>query len=164
MRLSRLFAAAILWAGAAAAADPVEWRVVNVADGDTITCLDEGNTQHRVRLQGIDAPERGQPFGNVARDRMATLAKGKTATIYAHGNDRYGRVLATVEIEGDDLGRKLVAEGLAWHYVRYSDDQALAAAERDARAAGRGLWADAHPVPPWEWRASERERRTQPVP
>lgn len=96
MRLPGAVAVAILWAGAAASADPVEWRVVNVADGDTITCLDAGNTQHRIRLQGIDAPERGQPFGTVARDRMAALAKGKTATIHAHGKDRYGRLLATV--------------------------------------------------------------------
>jgi endonuclease YncB( thermonuclease family) len=94
------------------AADPVEWRVVNVADGDTITCLDEGNTQHRIRIDGIDAPERGQPFGTVARDRMTALAKGKTATTHGHGNDRYGLLLATVEIEADNLGRRLVAEGL----------------------------------------------------
>ena len=78
------------------AADPVEWRVVNVADGDTIACLDDGNTQHRIRIDGIDAPERGQPFGTVASDRMTALAKGKTATIHGHGNDRYGRLLATV--------------------------------------------------------------------
>ncbi len=92
-------------------------------DGDTITALDDGNTQHRIRLQGIDAPELGQPFGRVARDRLVALAKGKTPTIHTTGKDRYGRVLATVEIE------------------------------RDARAAGSGLWGDREPVPPWEWRA-----------
>jgi endonuclease YncB( thermonuclease family) len=145
------------------AAEPVEWRVVNVADGDTITCLDDGKTQHRIRIDGIDAPERGQPFGNVARDRMAALAKGKTATIHGHGNDRYGRLLAAVEVDGDDLGRRLVAEGLAWHYVQFNNDPRLAAAEKAARAAKRGLWADAKPVPPWEYRASERERKGQPA-
>jgi endonuclease YncB( thermonuclease family) len=158
MRLPGAVAVAILWAGAAAAAEPAQWRVVNVHDGDTITALDEGNTQHRIRLQGIDAPELGQPFGRVARDRLAALAKGKTATVHASGKDRYGRVLATVEVEHDDLGRRLVAEGLAWHYTRYSDDAGLTAAERDARAAGSGLWSDREPVPPWEWRASERNR------
>jgi endonuclease YncB( thermonuclease family) len=61
------------------AADPVEWRVVNVHDGDTLTALDDTNTQHRIRLQGIDAPELGQPFGRVSRDQLAALAKGKTA-------------------------------------------------------------------------------------
>lgn len=146
------------------AADPVEWRVVNVADGDTITCLDDGNKQHRIRIDGIDAPERGQPFGTVARDRMTTLAKGKTATIHGHGNDRYGRLLATVKIEGDDLGLRLVAEGLAWHYSRYSDDATLDAAQRAARAARRGLWADKAPTPPWEWRAGEKQRRATPSP
>ena len=146
-------------AGQALAGDPVEWRVVSVHDGDTITCLDEGNKQHRIRIDGIDAPERGQPFGNVARDRMTTLAKGKTATIHGHGNDRYGRLLATVEIEGDDLGLRLVAEGLAWHYVQFNNDPLLAAAEQKARVARRGLWADAKPVPPWEWRASVKARK-----
>ena len=73
---------------------------------------------------------------------MTTLAKGKTATIHGHGNDRYGRLLATVEIEGDDLGLRLVAEGLAWHYVQFNNDPLLAAAEQKARAARRGLWAD----------------------
>jgi endonuclease YncB( thermonuclease family) len=131
-------AAVLLLAGTAFAADQVEWRVVYVADGDTITCLDEGNKQHRIRIDGIDAPERGQPFGTVARDRMIALTKGKTATIHAHGNDRYGRLLSSAEIEHADVADRLVAEGLAWHYSRYSKDAAMAAAERDARAWGQG--------------------------
>ncbi len=155
VRLVCALTTALLWAGAAAAADPVAWRVVYVADGDTITCLDETNKQHRIRIDGIDAPERGQPFGTVARDRMIALAKGRTATVHAHGNDRYGRVLATVEIAGDDLGRRLGEEGLAWRYVQFNNDQRLAAAEK---AAGRGLWGDPKPVPPWEWRKSEKRR------
>ncbi len=74
-----------------------------------------------------------------------------------------GGLSAIAKIEHDDLGRRLVAEGLAWHYTRYSDDAGLAAAERDARAAGSGLWGDREPVPPWEWRAGERERRAVPA-
>jgi len=95
---------------------------------------------------------------------MTALANGKTATIHCHRKHRYGRLRATVEIEGDDLGRKLVAEGLAWHYVQYSDDPQLAAAEHKARAARRGLWPDAKTVPPWKWRKGERARRAQPKP
>ena len=121
--------------------------------------MDDGNTRHRIRIDGIDTPERGQPFGTVARDRMTALAKGKTATIHGHGKDRYGRLLATVEIEGDDLGRRLVAEGLAGHYVQFNNDPQLAAAEQKARAARRGVWADAKPEPPWEWRKGERKRQ-----
>lgn len=148
---------------AAAADGERQWRIVNVHDGDTLTALDEANTQHRIRLEGIDAPELGQPFGRVARDRLADLAKGKTATIHGHGQDRYGRLIASVEIGHDDVGRKLVAEGLAWHYARFSKDAALAAAEREARSGGKGLWGDRDPVPPWEWRASERDRKRQPT-
>lgn len=148
----------------AADADPLLWRVVNVHDGDTLTALDDGDVQHKIRLEGIDAPELGQPFGRVSRDRLSALVKGKTLTIHQHGKDRYGRVLARVELDGDDLGRRLVSEGLAWHYTRYSQDATLGAAERDARSAKRGLWADREPVPPWEWRAGEKDRRREAVP
>lgn len=82
-------------------------------------------------------------------------------TITGHGNDRYGRLLANVAVGKDDVAHGLVADGMAWHYVRYSKDSGLAVAEREARAAGRGLWADKVPVPPWEWRATQRERKAQ---
>ena len=140
------------------AADPIIGKVVSVTDGDTVRVLDAASVQHKVRLQGIDAPERGQPFGTVARDRLAALVMGKTVTVDDDGRDKYGRTLGRIEIKGQDVNRQMVADGLAWHYVRYSKDARLAAAEREARAADRGLWADREPVPPWEWRASERER------
>jgi endonuclease YncB( thermonuclease family) len=151
---------------AAVAAEPatLTGKVVSVNDGDTLRVLDAAGTQHKVRLQGIDSPETRQAFGTKARNRLAALAKGKTVTIHSRGQDRYGRVLASVDIKGDDLGHRLVADGLAWHYARYSKDAGLAAAERDARAAHRGLWADKAPVPPWEWRASEKGRRRVPAP
>lgn len=87
----------------------------------------------------------------------------QTATVRPAGQDRYGRTLGTLEIDGQDVNRQMVLDGLAWHYTRYSDDERLAAAEREARAAGRGLWRDPRPVPPWEWRASERDRSRQPA-
>jgi endonuclease YncB( thermonuclease family) len=132
---------------------------VSVTDGDTVRVLDAANVQHKVRLIGIDAPERGRPFGTVARDRLAGLAMGKAVSVRNDGRDKWGRTLGRIEVEGQDVNRQMVADGLAWHYVRYSKDARLAAAERDARAAKRGLWADKAPVSPWEWRASERERR-----
>lgn len=138
-------------------------KVVIVHDGDTLTALDAANVQHKIRLHGIDAPEIGQPFGTKSRDRLTTLAKGKTALIHVRDHDRYGRVVAGIEVAGDDLGHRLVADGLAWHYTRYSKDARLAAAERDARAAKRGLWADKAPVPPWEWRASAKDRKRHPA-
>ena len=98
-------------------------------------------------------------FGTVSRDRLTSLTKGKSAEVFVDDRDRYGRTVARLEIDGRDINRQMVADGLAWHYTRYSDDARLAAAEREARAARRGLWRDAAPVAPWEWRASEAERK-----
>jgi endonuclease YncB( thermonuclease family) len=135
------------------------WRVVSVADGDTLRAIDDSKAEHRIRLAGIDAPERGQPFGNVARERLAELTMGKAVAVDVEDRDRYGRTVARLEADGLDVCRQLVADGLAWHYTRYSKDAGLAAAEAAARAARRGLWRDPAPVPPWEWRASEAERK-----
>ena len=150
---------------AAVAAEPatLTGKVVSVHDGDTLRVLDAAGTQHKVRLQGIDAPETKQAFGTKARNRLADLTLGKAVTVRVHGRDRYGRTLGTVEAAGQDANRQMVADGMAWHYVEYSTDAGLAQAERDARAAGRGLWADKAPVAPWDWRAGEKDRKREPV-
>jgi endonuclease YncB( thermonuclease family) len=135
------------------------WLVVGVHDGDTVLCLDQDNSQHKIRLVGIDAPETGQAFGTKSRDALRALVLQKSVTVHAHGQDRYGRLLGSLEIDGDDVALRMLTAGLAWHFERYSDDEELAAAERNARAARRGLWADPEPVPPWEFRASEKERK-----
>jgi len=135
--------------------EPFTARVVGVSDGDTITVL-AGSTQVRVRLNGIDCPEKGQPFGARAKQLTSKLAFGKTVTVRPLGRDRYGRVLADVILpDGRVLNEDLVAAGMAWHYRRYSKDKALARLERQAREAGLGVWSDARPVAPWEFR---RER------
>ena len=134
-------------------------RVVGVHDGDTITALADGNRQVKVRLMGIDAPELGQPFGQAAKRALSGMVFGKTVEIEAGKKDRWGRTLGAVNVAGKPVAEAMVAEGLAWHYTRYSDDEHLADAERAARAARRGLWADGKAVPPWEWRASEKSAR-----
>ena len=154
---------AVVVFSAPVAAEPVEWKVVSVHDGDTLTAIDATNTQHKVRLQGIDAPELRQAFGTKARDRLADLTLRKVVRVNFHDHDRYGRVLADIEAGGQGVNRQMVAEGMAWHYARYSKDPRLAAAEREARGAGRGLWADKSPAPPWEWRASEKDRKRDPA-
>ncbi len=135
------------------------WRVVSVHDGDTLRAIDQGKVERKVRLVGIDAPEIGQAFGTKARDGLAAMVKGKSVEVHADSEDRYGRTLARLVVEGQDVNRQMVLDGLAWHFTRYSNDERLAAAEREARAAQRGLWRDPAPVPPWEWRASEAERK-----
>lgn len=131
-------------------------KVVGVADGDTLVVLD-GTTPVRVRLHGIDCPERGQAFGAAAKRLASSLAFGKAVTVRPHGKDRYGRLLGEVVLpDGRVLNRELVAAGMAWHYVRYSDDAALAKAEQQARRARVGVWSEPDPVAPWRYRAASR--------
>lgn len=132
MRAIRCIIIVVAAAGRLAAAEPVEWRVVSVHDGDTLTAVDASNTQHKVRLHGIDAPEVKQAFGTKSRDRLASLTLRKVVRVTVHDHDRYGRLLASVEAGGQDVNRRMVADGMAWHYSRYSKDAGLAAAEREA--------------------------------
>jgi len=148
-----------LAAGGAASAD-FTGRVVGVADGDTLTVLD-GSRQVRVRLWGIDAPERGQPWSRRSRETLAARAMHRDALVATRGTDGYGRTLARVAVDGVDLGEAQVRDGMAWVYRRYTKDRALIALEDDARAARRGLWSLPDPEPPWRFR--ERTVRHAPM-
>ncbi|MGC8792228.1 MAG: thermonuclease family protein [Bryobacteraceae bacterium] len=134
-------------------------RVVRILDGDTIEVLKDGRPV-RVRLYGIDCPERGQAFGTVARRFTGDLAFSQNVILRTHGTDRYGRLLADVILpDGRVLNQELVRAGLAWWYREYAPEaRELAALESEARAARRGLWADPHPIPPWEFRRSHGAR------
>jgi micrococcal nuclease len=134
-------------------------KVVGIADGDTLTLL-VAKTQVRVRLDGIDTPERGQPFGKKAGQALAKKVFGKIVQVDDFGKDRYGRTLGIVRLDTRNINLELVREGWAWWYRKYAPkNKELAAAETAARTAKRGLWADAKPVPPWDWRQSERDKR-----
>jgi endonuclease YncB( thermonuclease family) len=143
------------WAGGCSPATEYKAEVVGVSDGDTITVL-RGRDQVRLRLDGVDCPESGQAFGRNAKNRTASLAIGKTVTIRPKETDRYGRTVAEVRLpDGTSLNQDLVRSGLAWWYRRYApDDTQLEGLEAEAKAARRGLWADAHPIAPWDWRKS----------
>lgn len=127
-------------------------KVVGVHDGDSITVLREGNVQVKIRLEGIDAPELKQPFGNAAKKALSDLVFGKTVEVKETGKDRYARTLATVTVGSLDANLEMVKTGFAWHYAKYSKDQMLKEAQMEAQAAKLGLWADKEPVMPWEWR------------
>ena len=143
-------------------ADTLLGKVINVADGDSITVLDATNTQHKVRLTGIDAPERRQAFGNVSKESLAELVAGQSVAVEWDKVDRYGRKVGKVRVGGLDSNLVQVKRGLAWHYKKYereqspADRQSYAAAEVEARAAKLGLWRDAEPTPPWEFRRKGR--------
>ena len=131
--------------------------VTRVADGDTIT-VTRGGAAVRIRLDGIDTPEANQPFGREASAFLSARVLHQHVTVTVKEIDRYGRFVSRVSVGGEDLSLSLVAAGLAWHYVRYSDDAVLTRAEADARTKRIGLWAQSAPVAPWEFRRQSRRR------
>lgn len=139
-------------------ADTLLGKVINVADGDTITVLDDTHTQHKIRLTGIDAPEKQQAFGNVSKQSLADMVAGQSVAVEWVKVDRYGRKVGKVLLAGLDCNLVQVKRGLAWHYKQYqreqspTDQQSYAAAEIEARAAKLSLWGEADPVPPWDFR------------
>ena len=145
-------------------ADPqiLTGRVVRVADGDTLTVLDSDQRQHKIRLARIDAPEKKQPFGGDAREALAGRVNNKDVRIEWKTRDRYHRIVGEVHLDGRRINRELVADGWAWHYVRYSKSNELREAEQKARNERRGLWRDENPVPPWEFRKSARMHKSNP--
>lgn len=137
-------------------------RVVDVTDGDTITVRDARMQHHKIRLAGIDAPERGQAFGFRSKDNLAKWIYEREAVIEGNRKDRHGMLLGKVFVDGHDAGLEQIRAGLAW-WDRASageqtpDDRELyELAEKSAQAKKLRLWRDPNPVPPWEWRASRK--------
>lgn len=152
---------------AAANAAELVGRVVSVADGDTITVLDSTHEQHKIRLSGIDAPEKRQAFGERAKQHLSDLVYGKDVLVVWEKHDRYRRIIGRVLApECDriacryslDAGLEQIKAGLAWHYKQYEREQPpddrlkYAASEREARERREGLWRDPDSLPPWEFR------------
>lgn len=133
-------------------------KVVSIADGDTFTLLDETNTQVKVRLHGIDCPERAQDFGQVARQKLSDLLFNQPVKLDVKDTDRYGRSVAIVyTLQGLCVNEELLKEGLAWHYTTYDKNEAWAALEQTARKNKVGLWSQPKPVAPWDWRKEKRQ-------
>lgn len=121
-------------------------------DGDTIEVLHNGKAE-RIRLNGIDCPEKKQAFGQKAKQFSSSLVFGKTVVVVPSQKDRYTRTVGDVFLsDGVNLSYELVKAGLAWWYRKYSDDVILAALELEAQLERRGLWTDPSPIPPWKWR------------
>lgn len=126
-------------------------------DGDTVEVMKDGKPL-RIRIEGIDCPEKGQPYGNKAKQFTADFCFGKTVMVTGSGKyDRNKRLLADLEVDGISLKHMLLRMGYAWHFKKYSTDGKLEQLEREARTKKKGLWADAHPIPPWEWRKGVRK-------
>lgn len=148
-------------------ADTLTGRVIGVADGDTITVLDADNQQHKIRLGGIDAPEKAQPFGQKSKENLSRLVFNKNVRVDWTKRDRYQRIVGKVWVQPADCptcpmtldaGQMQLAAGMAWWYRKYAKEQSAEDQaryefeEQEARARHAGLWKDSDPVPPWDWR------------
>lgn len=164
--LIRKILAAVLFALSCqvALANELQGRIVGVSDGDTITVLDAKNQQHKVRLAGIDAPEKSQAFGQASKKQLSELVFGKAVVVEWQKLDRYGRVVGKVLLDGFDVCLEQIRKGMAWHYKKYAGDQSAgdrqtyAAIEAEAREARLGLWIDESPEPPWDYRHRGRSK------
>ncbi len=126
--------------------------VVKILDGDTLEVVDTSNTLFRIRLQGIDAPERGQAFSNSSRKVLSDLVFGKEVRVVTEGMDTYERLLGHIYVSELWINQEMIRRGMAWHYAYFNKDPRLAQSELCARQARLGLWADSEPTAPWIFR------------
>lgn len=155
------------------AGDVIQGRVVSVSDGDTITVLDAAHQQHKIRLSGIDAPEKAQPFGQRSKENLSGLVFGRDVIVEWRKKDRYGRTVGKVMVAEPtcrestclktvDACHAQIVAGMAWWYRQYAREQEPGDANRyeqselDARARQIGLWSDPEPTPPWDWRKAKK--------
>lgn len=154
----------------------IEGQAVNVADGDTITVLTAEKKQEKVRLSGIDAPEKGQAFGNRSKENLVRMVHKKNVVAECNKVDRYQRQICVVKVQPEDcpkcgktldVGHAQILSGFAWWYRQYAKEQTPDArgryesAEHEAQARKIGLWRDKAPVPPWEWRKMPKKEKAK---
>jgi endonuclease YncB( thermonuclease family) len=163
-----LLVAALLSAGSDVAAETLRGMVKAVYDGDTVVLVGRDSGRITVRLYGIDAPETrkpespGQPYASQSRRVLMYKLLGREVTAEVQEQDQYGRAVAVVRYAGRDMNAEMVAEGLAWAYRQYLEgpySSQYIRLEEQARRQRRGLWRDANPRPPWEFRQSREKGR-----
>jgi endonuclease YncB( thermonuclease family) len=136
----------------------VKGRVVKIVDGDTYDLLLPDGTL-RIRMEGIDAPEKGMAYYHAAKNYLGALCSGKVIRAEYQKTDRYGRCLAKSYLpDGTELSASMLAAGMAWHYKKYNQEAYLDRLERQARKARKGLWAESNPIAPWDYRKARRKK------
>jgi endonuclease YncB( thermonuclease family) len=137
-------------------------RVVKVTDGDTVHVLDQSRERHKIRLSGIDAPEKDQVFGRRSMQNLAMQLAGEGVSVEYSKRDQYNRIIGKLLLDGRDINLLQVKEGFAWHYKRYQNEQSdldrvlYSSAETEARGKKIGLWS-VPAIPPWEYRRARRQ-------
>lgn len=135
-------------------ADNFRGLTVAVLDGDTVEVLTDQHVKIRIRLAGIDAPEKSQAYGQRSKQNLASMVAGKSVDVVDHGRDQYGRTVGSLSVDGFDVNAEQVKAGYAWVYARHNRDSRLPEFEEKARTARVGLWKDPKPTAPWEYRHS----------
>lgn len=139
--------------------DTLKGEIVGIMDGDTYDLLTNEKKTYRIRMEGIDAPERGMPYNKVAKDYLSELCIQKNVTAVVVSKDIYNRLVAyTFLDDGRELSHEMLKAGFAWHYKYYNSDKEMAQLENKARKEKKGLWADENPIAPWEARKMRREQ------
>ena len=165
-RLKAIAVGLLLLAANMVCAETIIGKVVGVSDGDTVVVLDANKKQHKIRLSGIDAPEKAQPFGQRSKEHLSDLVFSKQVTVESDKTDKYGRTVGKVFVNGVDANLAQIKAGFAWHYKEYAKEQSAAdresyaRAETTARSSTLGLWRDAKLMPPWEWRHGGKDEPT----
>lgn len=137
---------------------PTEGQIIKIIDGDTYDLETEEGEIYRIRMEGIDCPERGMPYYKEAKDYLEFIALNRYVTIKVNDIDRYDRLIAfTYLADGTELSHKMVELGLAWHFKKYNSDKDLADLEIQARKKKIGLWKDTNPMPPWLIRSYHKQ-------
>ena len=143
----------------------IHGRVVGVSDGDTVKVLDAAQRLHTIRLMGIDAPEKAQPYGQRSKQSLSEMVFQRQVTVVWEKKDKYGRTVGKISAsDGTDICLEQINRGMAWHYKQYKSEQPIeeqesySQAEIQARKMKVGLWQDLEPVPPWEWRRTQNAR------
>lgn len=153
--LRRILPLLLLLVSVSASAETIIGTVIRVSDGDTLV-IRSGAENIKIRLYGVDAPEKKQDFGNKAKDALTSMTALQTVQAEVMDRDRYGRIVAIVAVgDAEPVNQSMLRLGLAWVYDAYC--KALICAdwrkiERAAREARAGLWSDPAPTPPWEYR------------
>jgi endonuclease YncB( thermonuclease family) len=141
-------------------AQVLKGKAVSIADGDTFTLLVNGNEQVKIRIDGIDAPEKKQDFGNRAKEYLSGMIWGKELTVKVSKKDKYGRSIGKISTpEIKDVGLEMIKAGLAWQYRDYNKDESYAKAERLAREKKKGLWIYKNPTRPQDFRKDHRNKK-----
>ena len=156
--MNKLILVLFLFLSNFATAKTIEGLVVGVADGDTITVLDQQKNTYKIRLQGIDAPEKKQAFGEKSKQSLHDLVHKKQVRIEYDKEDKYGRIVGKVTVDDVDVCLQQLVLGMAWHYKKYQNEQSVSDralysdTELKSKSLKLGLWTDDTPMPPWEFR------------